>query len=69
MTGSNPTLSDSHTPSVTTLIAYLPERTVAPKPDRNIAGRLNEPDSGWPQQPVVAQLDDHRELFIADERR
>jgi hypothetical protein len=33
--GTNPTLSDSHTPIVTTLIAYFSERTSAAKPDRS----------------------------------
>ena len=32
--GTNPTLSANHTSSVTTLVAYLPERTLAAKPDR-----------------------------------
>ena len=32
--GSNPTLSDSHTSSVTTSVAYLAERALPPKPDK-----------------------------------
>jgi hypothetical protein len=35
MWGSNPTLSDSHTSSVTAPCAYLTERTIAGKPDRH----------------------------------
>jgi hypothetical protein len=35
--GSNPTLSETHTPSVTTFIAYFSEHTSAAKPDRSRA--------------------------------
>ena len=34
LSGSNPTLSDSHTSSVTTSVAYLAERALPPKPDK-----------------------------------
>jgi hypothetical protein len=51
LVGSNPTLSDSHTSNATAPAAYLPERTLAEKPDRESRSPARRPSMSGSSRP------------------